>query len=114
LILDEEITAGTALNFDPTDVIFNINPNDLIDKLIKVDCKPTGVVRQRMDNKTFRIKCKDGKLDMLTYNKLTEALNHPNEDNEERWTYDETISHHNKKIGPNKKYEKQVLIKWDT
>jgi hypothetical protein len=63
------------------DVIFNINPNDLIAKLIKVDGKPTGIVRQRMDNTNFHIKYKDGKQDMLTYNELIEALNHPNEEN---------------------------------
>jgi hypothetical protein len=113
LLLDDEITTGTALNFDPGDVIFNINPNDLIDKLIKVDGKPTGVVRQRMDDENFRIEYKDGKQDMLTYNELIEALNRPNEDDTERWTYDEIISHRSKKIGPNK-YERQVLIKWDT
>jgi hypothetical protein len=86
LIIDEEITAGTALNFDPIDAIFNFNPNNLVDKLIKVDGKPTGIVRQRMDDKNFRIEYKDGKQDMLTYNERLEALNRPNienEDNEE-------------------------------
>jgi hypothetical protein len=73
LVADDGLTTGTALNFDPKDVVFNINPNDLVDKLIKIDGKPTGVVRQRMDDENFRIEYKDGKQDMLTYNELIEA-----------------------------------------
>jgi hypothetical protein len=32
---------GNAINFDRQDIVFYINPNDPINKLIKLDDKPT-------------------------------------------------------------------------
>jgi hypothetical protein len=52
-----------------------IQPEDIISKLINIDGKQKGTIRERLNESEYKIEYKNGKQDVLTYNEIIEALN---------------------------------------
>jgi hypothetical protein len=70
-------------------------------------------VNERLTDTEYEVQYADGNEGILTYEEITNFLNHPSEDGTEVWTFQKILDHKITKQG-NGKQEMKVKVLWDT
>ena len=70
-----------------------LQTNNLIDLYIQNEGHGYGKVMEKTDDKMFRIKYKNGKQELLTYQEIIENVTKPDKEGIELWTYNKVLDH---------------------
>jgi len=102
---------GQVMQFDPEKLLDLVIYEKYTTKRGK-EAQMRGRVKEQVDNNLYRVAFDNGKQRVYEYDEIVNKVNKPDDDDEERWTFEEIVGH---RWSPEKGCRGKIdlLLKWD-